>query len=426
MYNSECFRMFIFIFVFCRFQRRYDGIQRSNIYGIVNRTGQAGKYDILVIACPHDQDFVRQILVGQLESQNYHVILHSVSRLGDGGQGGQPLPPGSIESCNGVCVVASHSSSYIQNSNGDLLTLSKRCQDLSRPLVLVALETGTAKTFRQMGLQGRKILLWDTKSFWPSLRATIPPSTISRSSQAVKKSESSEKDTWTYVRKNNGCTGGGDSSVSTQSTDTMTATSASSWRGGGGLLVNNRRSSTLQRVSQPSQMYSHHRHQPPPRLVHQSLMRLPKTHVIENPMMSIHQHVEHEEEPIYHSLDEGDEEGSSSRLRKAATAAAADDDDDVTVYINADLEVVYPSLPLPVTIDSQHCQRGVGNGLSDDNEEELNGLLADCYENEESLLREQPDYVPSPAPGSCPRGPRMGANGHLSYNQKKSSNGYLV
>ena len=98
----------------------------------------------------------------------------------------------------------------------------------------------------------------------------------------------------------------------------------------------------------------------------------------------------------------------------------------MTVYINADLEVVYPSLPLPVTIDSQPCQRGVGNGLSDDNEEELNGLLADCYENEESLLREQPDYVPSPAPGSCPRGPRMGANGHLSYHQKKSSNGYLV
>ena len=101
-----------------------------------------------------------------------------------------------------------------------------------------------------------------------------------------------------------------------------------------------------------------------------------------------------EDEPIYHSLDE------ESII--AATATPGDQlDGDVTVYINADLELVYPSLSDPVEDKGNAAQC-----LSDDEEAELNGLLADCYENEESLLAS--DYVPSPAPGSYPRH-------HLSY-----------
>ena len=332
-----------------------------------------------------------------LEGQNYRVSLHS------GRPSGQPL---SLESCQGVCLVASQASSYIQHAQGaDLLALSQRCQDVSRPLVLVALETGTAKTFRRLGLPGRKILLWDTKSFWPSLRATIPPSTISRS-PAVNNQSVSEKDTWTYVRKS-----GNDSSLSTQSTDTMTAFPAAvstSWRGGGH-LVNSRRSSTLQRVPPSSQLPSQNR------LVHQSLVKNRTHHgprVIENPM---HQH---EDEPIYHSLDEGEKDK---------------EDDDVTVYINADLEVVYPSLPLPLPVDQQPCQKGQRRQgmerdhrqhFSDEDEEELNGLLADCYENQESLLRRGGQgYVPSPAPGTCPRG---GQQRPSLPAYQKSSTGYLV
>ena len=101
-----------------------------------------------------------------------------------------------------------------------------------------------------------------------------------------------------------------------------------------------------------------------------------------------------EDEPIYHSLDE------ESII--AATAAHDQLDGDVTVYINADLELVYPSLTDPELEDKGNAAQC----LSDDEEAELNGLLADCYENEESLLAS--DYVPSPAPGSYPRH-------HLSY-----------
>ena len=143
----------------------------------------------------------------------------------------------------------------------------------------------------------------------------------------------------------------------------------------------------------------------------------PKPHVIENPM-SVHQERTGQlaqpepEEPIYHSLD---------------------GDDDVKVYINADLEVVYPSLPLPT--DRLQPPRLGGGQLSED-EEELSGLLTDCYENEESLLRH--DDVPSPAPGSIPRtGYRHVGGSQLAYSpqmppssfgQKKkcSRPGYLV
>ena len=98
-----------------------------------------------------------------------------------------------------------------------------------------------------------------------------------------------------------------------------------------------------------------------------------------------------EDEPIYHSLDE-----------ESIITAPDQVDGDVTVYINADLELVYPSLTDPELEDKGNAAQC----LSDDEEAELNGLLADCYENEESLLAS--DYVPSPAPGSYPRH-------HLSY-----------
>ena len=175
---------------------------------------------------------IRQAFLGHLEANHYRVNLHCPSL---GCPGPQQRPP--IESSNGVCLVASHASSYIQTK--DLLgSLSKTCQDLGRPLVLVALETATAKTFRQCsGLQGRKILLWDTKSFWPSLRASIPPSTISPT-KAVNKSNPDEE-TWTYVRKTEAAASG-DSSLSTQSTDTMLATSR--------CLVNQRQVSNTLRI----------------------------------------------------------------------------------------------------------------------------------------------------------------------------------
>ena len=206
---------------------------------------------------------------------------------------------------------------------------------------------------------------------------------------AVKK----EEDTWTYLKPTSGS---GDSSLSTQSTDTMTMS--------GARRFSTQRASSSQH--QQRQLASSTLHTAASGLG--SRQRSLRPHVIENPMTagsSTHHRsrlpaTRHspaaEEEPIYHSLDE------ESII--AATAAHDQLDGDVTVYINADLELVYPSLSDPVEDKGNAAQC-----LSDDDEEEaeLNGLLADCYENEESLMLAN-DYVPSPAPGSYPRH-------HLSY-----------
>ena len=56
-----------------------------------------------------------------------------------------------------------------------------------------------------------------------------------------------------------------------------------------------------------------------------------------------------EDEPIYHSLDE------ESII--ASTAAPDQLDGDVTVYINADLELVYPSLTDPELEDKGNARR---------------------------------------------------------------------
>ena len=118
-------------------------------------------------------------------------------------------------------------------------------------------------------------------------------------------------------------------------TDTMLVTSSR--------LMTSKRASTLRTSSQlPNQ-------QPPFQTMQPRMMLRPN--IVENPL----------EEPIYHTLD----------------------DNETTVYINADLEVVYP------------VEEGGPENDSADNMAELNGLLADC--NYDS------DYVPSPAPGSIPR-----------------------
>lgn len=153
--------------------------------------------------------------------------------------------------------------------------------------------------------------------------------------------------------------------------------------------------------------------QQPPNRQFNSMMSRPRLHngmgsrprVIDNPLASHHRSKQQQDyqrrpleddEPIYHSLDD-DEAAAATAIVTAGHRPHghmnAAEDEDVTVYINADLEVVYPSLPHTSTKDP----------ASDDEEAELNGLLADCYENEELH-----GYVPSPAPGSYPRG-------HLSY-----------
>ena len=127
-------------------------------------------------------------------------------------------------------------------------------------------------------------------------------------------------------------------------------------------------------------------------------------------------------EPIYHTLEDDDdlEQVSDRRtisLGSSMTASAAKKDpNDSTVYINADLEVVYPPLPLArrdfVSDDDddaefEHLLRG-GSVTQQRHTFENNGDTDDCdeYENDDDrddLFQRHNSYVPSPAPGSFPR-----------------------
>ena len=333
---------------------------------------------------------------GELEARNYKVSVYN---------GQSATPP--VEASGGACVVVSRLSSYIQNNQEDLLTLSKLCHGHSRPLVLVALDTVAAKRLRRIPvseLRSNRTLLWDTKSFWagwesvfPPPASPMPPASSPKTLMAVKKDE----DVWTYLKQppsqtlmpgGGGGPGSGDSSLSTQSTDDALTVSTA------------RRFSTQRMSSQPrpypspltSTLQYGDRGRSQPR----------RPHVIENPLMSHHRSKGHmqpqnppvslrqpmmldedEDEPIYHSLDD--------------EAVEQPPDGDVTVYINADLEVVYPTLAEVAAASSRI--RALDETEAE--EAELSGLLlSDAYENEDLPL----DYVPSPAPGSYPRH-------HLSY-----------
>lgn len=324
-----------------------------------------------------------------LEAQGYQAEFHCLPG------GSPPSLASSVDKSRGVCVVASHLS-YIQNNPQDLLTLSKLCcrDHHSRPLILVALDTTAAKTLRRIPVsevRSSKTLLWDTKSFWPTWHSLFPlPKSL-----AVK----SEEDMWTYLKpgattaSRNANASGGSSSLSTQSTDTMTKvmSSAATLRG----FSTHRGSSQQKQFNSPMASSMMHSSSSSSSKSNKSLHRQQRPTVIENPMATYHHRKASavvESEPIYHSLDE----------------------DDVTVYINADLEVVYPSL------GELQEQRHRLNNLQLEDEAELSGLLTDCYESSE--------YVPSPAPGSFPRH-------HLSYTAasdrrassgSKKQGGYLV
>ena len=110
------------------------------------------------------------------------------------------------------------------------LPIAKSFQD--KPFVFIALDTASAKSLRRLVdlkgdinfcfvplkifnvsqfpvlsqclfiyiFKGYKILLWDTKSFWPSLKAIIP--NMNKLSKAVNNCNN-EEDMWTYLKNSN-------------------------------------------------------------------------------------------------------------------------------------------------------------------------------------------------------------------------------
>jgi len=327
------------------FQRRYDGIHRSTLYGNIKT-----QYDILLWSSPIDEEFVRQTILSLMEANSFRVAFHPLKMASE------RLPRQGEEKCAACgCMVVSQAS-YFQIEQ-DLVPIAKSFQD--KPFVFIALDTASAKSLRRLvDLKGYKILLWDTKSFWPSLKAIIP--NMNKLSKAVNNCNN-EEDMWTYLKNSNatsvsGACQSGDSSLSTQSTDTMLVTSSQAMCSSKSTYMTSKRASTL-RTSAGVVV----NHQQPFQTMQNSRMIRPN--IVENPL----------EEPIYHTLDDNNE----------------------TVYINADLEVVYP-LPEGGAEIVQGVRYGLQDPAEDETEAELNGLLADS--NYDSS-----DYVPSPAPGSIPR-----------------------
>ena len=105
---------------------------------------------------------------------------------------------------------------------------------------------------------------------------------------------------------------------------------------------------------------------------------------------------------------------NGDRRNTSLASAVKKDPSESTVYINADLEVVYPPLPVPGSsrrdfisddddeAEFEHLLRGgsvtrvptYDNGDTDCDEYEN-----DADEREEDLFQRQNVYVPSPAPG---------------------------
>lgn len=392
------------------FHAKYGSVQLTPVTG--TRQPQ-NNYDVLVHSSPVDEEFVRQTIVSRVEtsrSPSLRVCVHS--NKGHTGSW-QSL----LDSSATALVVVSQS--YMQQNYSDISSLVDVCSKQKKPVILVALDSATSKDLKL--LKPTVLLLWDTKSFWPSLMSALPKAANNKY----------EEDMWTYLKADASLSGGpsGDSSLSTQSTDN-----------GMTLPVVQKRSATLTgRGGASSQLYHHHQESlmvgvSSPATLHSRRMQQRQMagakNIRENPLgpysdyqrrrqrqqqQQQHQNQQLSEEPIYHTLDEQQLPGGGGGDKS---------DSDVTVYINADLEVVYPTLPLK----------------EDQEDEELSGLLSgneDCYENGESLFgSRQNGYVPSPAPGSYPRNfstslssssPGSGKNGQGQIHHSTASrHGYYI
>ena len=102
-----------------------------------------------------------------------------------------------------------------------------------------------------------------------------------------------------------------------------------------------------------------------------------RPNIVENPL----------EEPIYHTLGKNEEKNTHTSVQQYFRSNSTpiyynfklfllSDDNNETVYINADLEVVYP-LPEGGAEIVQGVRYGLQDPAEDETEAELNGLLAD-------------------------------------------------
>lgn len=217
-----------------------------------------------------------------------------------------------------------------------------------------------------------------------------------------------DDDMWTYLKGVNSAssstTGGQDSSVSTRSTDNSNTLPSSNSMNQPG----SKRLSTLQPhksnlIVNPMDMQNRS-------MTSQKLGHLPgsrsKGRIVENPLelslhsdsdyMSVSDSLPKQQEPIYHTLE--------PPFIETVLPKKLD-----RVYINADLEVVYPRVSRP---RQQHNLDDFIEDFVDEDDE----LLADelgtendsMYEDERQFSRNN-SYVPSPAPGSMPRN-RLASN----------------
>ena len=122
-------------------------------------------------------------------------------------------------------------------------------------------------------------------------------------------------------------------------------------------------------------------------------------------------------EPIYHTLEDDDVDDCQRRTTSVMSSSIKKKDpSDTTVYINEDLEVVYPPLP-PARRDFvsddddeaefEHLLRGGNvtrhNGATYEGDTDCDEYENDIDDDRDDLFQRHNSYVPSPAPGSFPR-----------------------
>jgi hypothetical protein len=428
--------------------------------------------DAYIHYAPADSAFAHQTLSDGLRAQ-YSLFLHH----NDGRDASTAL-----DIASRVVLVASNDYMLNEVAQDEMRTIMERMRQTGRDkcVIVVVLNDSEKRHLKKCFSADANYVRWSDPAFWKKLRYYLPePSsgiggvgsgekTIRQSSAlttstSVPRTQNAdyEDDMWTYLKGAGSGSSGQDSSLSTRSTTdnsnttlpppmnmSMVSTGATNSRrrpnnnmslkpksttatAGGRSAAQQRRSATTARKHVLENPLENHYDGEYMSVVGSSDDTLARRHV--NPPLP---------EPIYHTLEPPTEEANG--VRKVKKKAGKNDS---TVYINEELEVVYPKVAAVrggVTngtrgsrntpqngyfdanggVGQQHFLQMLQNGVDDED---------DCYadqEEDEELLQNELDfdvsqnsfddvfsssrsqlgscgagggYVPSPAPGSMPR-----------------------
>ena len=426
------------------------------------------QYDAYIHYSLKDNVFVQQNMVSKLSG--CRLVLHhrDVSHDAD-------AIDAVVRSSEKVLLLASPEYMRSEVTQMELRIIMSKIVDAKNKVIIVSLSsTDTKKKLRNL-VAGSEctILRWNDSSFWTKLRNQLPRNHSfcdkfsaslndgSSEDRDMAKPSDYEDDLWTYVQKSSGGElhqqGNADSSISTRSTnaDTSNATSNNTTtlpaslgqkdgRFRSNVIVNPiEAAATTNRFSG--------RNGPP---IRAQLQPMPLSSA-ESDYVSVNDSLGRATmEPIYHTLEPPSPKigargtytaGASGRRKKNSNNAK----DSSMVYINADLEVVYPR-PSNLQMSGKRHNNMVANQpvnryieLLGERQGELEGfedkelLVDDEYEDTEGSNRamfddeflfdnDQCGYVPSPAPQSFQHSQNLPPLPSSSHYPAQTSQSYRI